>query len=245
MKTLQHLSPLIEAQTELEGLRELVAASAGAASTQKQVERAAREIAKAEAKVTRLRAELKKHGCKLPADTKELPSTAAELTAVKEALSVAYGKHSVARRELDTHMRRADAVRDAANKALDDAVSAAYKTQALAAHPDKRRGAGSTHEDTMAFQRLQTAYATLRDAEMRRAYIDTFDHGAAAVLFTMRRCSADSPPPFAFRQRSSWGSRQPPPPPPPPPSRARRGAKTPARRCASAAAAPTAARAPW
>ena len=179
LKTLQHLTPLIEALTELEPLREQVAAC-GAGSTQKQTERAARELAKGEAKVTRLRAELKKQGCTLPADTKELPSSVEQLLAVREALSAAYSKSSVARRELDAHMRRADAVREAANKALDDAVSAAYKTQALTAHPDKRRGAGSTHEDTMRFQRLQTAYATLRDAEMRRAYIDTFDHGAAA-----------------------------------------------------------------
>ena len=181
LKTLQHLDPLLEAQAELDAMREEVAAG-GAASTQKQAERVAREIAKGEAKVTRLRAELKKQGCKLPADTKELPSTVDELRKLKHELSVAYTKHSTERRILDAHMRRADAVREVANKALDDAVSAAYKTQALAAHPDKRRGAGSTHEDTMQFQRLQTAYATLRDAEMRRAYIDTFDHGAAATL---------------------------------------------------------------
>ena len=177
---------MLDARTELETLRAELAAADAPASTQKQTERASRELGKAEAKVTRHRGEFKKERCKLPDGVTELPSTVDELRALRETLTVAYTNHSLARRRLDQNMQAADAVREAANKALDDAVSAAYKTQALAAHPDKRRGAGSTHEDTMQFQRLQTAYATLRDAEMRRAYIDTFDHGAAAVLFCAR-----------------------------------------------------------
>jgi hypothetical protein len=96
--------------------------------------------------------------------------------------------------------------RRVANAVLDDVVSAAYKcapappragpgcslslaltpcsslllththtrTQALQQHPDKRRS-GST-ADTLALQRLRTAYETLRDATLRRAYIDTFNH---------------------------------------------------------------------
>jgi hypothetical protein len=53
-------------------------------------------------------------------------------------------------------------------------LAAHARTQALQQHPDKRRS-GST-ADTMAFQRLRTAYDTLRDATLRRAYIDTFNH---------------------------------------------------------------------
>ena len=171
LKALKHLGPLAEALAELDALR----ADAGkqgeeATRTRAQADRAEREEAKLQSKLTRLRAAAKKDGVRLPGGA-ELPATAGEATALQQALSAAYMKHSQSRRELDTHMRHADAVRSAANKALDDAVSAAYKSQALASHPDKRRGAESTHEDTLRFQRVRTAYETLRDADQRRAYV--------------------------------------------------------------------------
>jgi len=173
-KALAHLGALEEALKELEQLR-AAAKDGGDDATRKQAERLEREGAKAESKVTRLRAQAKKDGVKLPAGA-ESPATSAECEELRKTVSAAYLPHAAKRRGLEAAMQHADRVRGNANKHLDDAVSAAYKTQALSSHPDKRRGAGSSHEDTLRFQRVRTAYETLRDADQRRDYIDTFDH---------------------------------------------------------------------
>lgn len=178
LKALKHLGDLTEPLTELEKLRGEAAAAAEEAKgkaadkemTRKQAEKAEKAEAKLQSKLTALRAKAKKDGVKLPGNA-ELPATLAEAEALRQAVSAAYMAHSQVRRQLDLRMRHADNVRSEANKMLDDAVSAAYKSQALASHPDKRRGAESTHDDTLRFQRVRTAYETLRDAEQRKAYV--------------------------------------------------------------------------
>ena len=199
LKALKHVGLIGEALGELEKLRAAVPAG-GEEATRKQAERWEREEAKAVAKVTRVRAAAKKEGVRLPPGV-ELPATAAEAQALKAALTSHYMAHAESRRTLERHMAEADAVRAGANKALDDAVGAAYKTQALSAHPDKRRGAGSTHEDTLRFQRVRTAYETLKDADQRRAYVRALRPGLFALHLTTVLTMPPAPPDRHVRPR--------------------------------------------
>ncbi len=102
---------------------------------------------------------------------------------------------------LSQRMAVAAKVRHGANAELDDTVGAAYKSAALAAHPDKRRSSSSA--DTLAFQRLRTAYDTLRDAELRRLYIDTLDHDA---FIAQRAAAAAAEAAAAERERGERSS---------------------------------------
>jgi len=53
-------------------------------------------------------------------------------------------------------------------------ISTAFRKSSLLRHPDKRRS--SSNDDTLAYQRLRTAYDTLRDDDLRRRYIRLLDH---------------------------------------------------------------------
>jgi hypothetical protein len=140
--------------------------------------KAEKEVSKLEAKITRLKAEAESDGLKLESLGQPV-ATSDDLRKLAGRLSKDVATLEKRIEIVKGQVQKAVQFRDVANSVLDEAVSLAYKTQALAQHPDKRKSGSSA--DTLAFQRLRTAYETLRDPLLRRRYIETLDHDAFLV----------------------------------------------------------------
>ena len=140
---------------------------------QRQRDKMEKEQAKLLAKLTRLRVEARADGVVVVAGG-EWPSTSEQSLAVVQASEQRY--QAVCRRiqVYEEHLLAASAKKASADTALDEAVSAAYRTTVLQQHPDKRKSGSQT--DTLTFQRLRTAYETLHDGDLRRRYIKSYDH---------------------------------------------------------------------
>lgn len=143
----------------------------------RQLEKAEREVAKLQGKLSRLRADACKElrdGANPLGDWPTSLEEAKRAEAEQTQVAATAGRAAAI---LAHRINLATRAKEEANAKLDAAVSAAYKSAALKAHPDKRRG-DSSADGTLAFQRLRTAYETLRDGSLRRSYIDTMDHDA-------------------------------------------------------------------
>lgn len=151
--------------------------------------------------LVRLRAEDTAKGVR-PVVGTEWPTSPDEAAVIAKALQERHAFHAQRQRVLADNLKVAEAAKAQAHAALDEAVSAAYKSQALQQHPDKRRSGSSA--DTMKFQRMKTAYETLKDPELRRRYIDMLDHDRfiaeqAATQAAATAAESAAPPSRALR----------------------------------------------